>query len=240
MSLLSVLNLPTPKHFLALGAGRCRAVPGAMSGAGPRRAVERRRDKPAAATCAEPRAEAQKLRGAIEGRRKRAADLLLRMQKLEPVLKARVDAASGAEKKALADKQALFAKEMAAAEKAVARAEADLEAIDSPGTGARSCWRSWLGRRRAARSPSRPRSATTGLDPVQEGKINQDVTATTTSYADGKATTETVRTQRKVDLKGYTKTDSQEKAVTDGSTTGARSQEQKTNVSIGGKVSTRD
>jgi len=238
MSLLSVLKLPTPKHFLPSGGGA--PMPAPMPGATVTATPAGPSDAPTngGAGAGEPRAEAQKLRGAIEGRRKQSAELLLRMQKLEPVLKARVDAASGAEKKALADKQALFAKEMAATEKAVARAEAELEAIDSPGTKREELLAILARQKAGGKVEAATEISATGLDPYKKNKINQDVTATTTSYADGKATTETVRTQRKVDLKGYTKTDSQEKAVTDGSTTARASEEKKTNVSLGGKVST--
>src|SRR5690348_8792810 len=119
MSLLSALNLPTPKHLLPPGGAAPMAAP--PTGAPPLPGAKASgTTAPAGASGAtpnggaagEPRAEAQKLRGAIEARRKQNAELLLRMQKIEPVLKAKVEAASGAEKKALADKQALFAKQM--------------------------------------------------------------------------------------------------------------------------------
>ena len=240
MSLLSILNLPTPKHFLPPGAGAPPPV-ARMSG-GPSLATPTAPPpaKPGGGQAGEPRAEAQKLRGAIEARRRQSADLLLRLQKVEPVLKAKVEAARGQEKKALADKQALFAKEMAATEKAVARAEADLLAIDSPGTK-REELLAILARQKAGGKVAESTEITaTGLEPYKKGKINQDVTATTTSYANGKATTETVRTQQKVGLDGYTSTKSQEKAVTDGTTTARALEEKKTKVSLGGKLSTEE
>ena len=240
MSLLALLKLPTPKHFLPPGGAAPMAVPtvsGAMDTPTPAAPSQ---GKTAGGDASEPRAEAQKLRGAIEARRRQSADLLLRMQKVEPVLKAKVAAASGAERKALAEKQALFAKEMAATERAVARAEADLEAIDSPGTKREELLAILARQKAGGKVAGSTEITTTGLDPDKKGKINQDVTATTTSYANGKATTETVRTQQKVGLDGFTATKSQEKAVTDGTTTARASAERKTNVSLAGKVSTEE
>ena len=239
MSLLSALKLPTPKHFLPPGGGAPMAGPplsGATVTAPPASPPGARPD--GGGGLGEPRAEAQRLRGAVETRRRQAADLLLRMQKLDPVLTARVDAAGGPEKPALAAKQALFAKEMAAAEKALARAVADLEAIDNPGTKREELLAILARQKAGGKVAESTEITTTGLDPYKKGKINQDVTATTTSYANGKATTETVRTQQKVGPGGYTRTQSQEKAVTDGTNTARASHEQKTNVSLAGKVST--
>lgn len=183
------------------------------------------------------RAEATKLRGAIEAQRKESAERLLRLQNIEPVLKAKLAVASDVEKKALAEKQALVAKEIAAAENAVKRAMADLEAIDNPGTK-REELLAILARQKTAGSVSESTEITsTGLDPYKKGKVNKDVTATTTSYADGKVTTESVRNQQKVGLDGYTKTESHEKTVTDGQTMARSADEKKVNVSLGGKVS---
>jgi hypothetical protein len=237
MSLLSALNLPTPRHFLPPGGASLPPPPIAAPVAGSP-APTKAADRPNGNGSDDARAEASKLRGAIESRRRQGAELLLRMQKLEPVLKARVEAANGAQKKALAEKQALFAKEMAAAEKAVARAQADLEAIDNPGTK-REELLAILARQKAGGKVAEATEVNaTGLDPYKKNKIDKDVTTTTTSYADGQAKTETVRTRQKVGLDGYTQTRSEEKAVTDGTTTARASHEKKTNVSLGGKVST--
>jgi hypothetical protein len=186
------------------------------------------------------RAEATKLRGAIEAQRKQSADLLLRLQKAEPVLKAKVDAASGDEKKALAEKQALVAKEMKAAEQRVKQAEADLLAIDNSGTKRKELL-AILARQKAGGKVTESTEITAaGLDPYKKGKVNSDVTTTTTSYADGKATTESVRSHQKVGLDGYTKSESHDKTVTDGHTTARSTDEKKVNVSLGGKVSVEE
>jgi hypothetical protein len=239
MSLLSALNLPPPKHRLPAGAGASIGL--ANEPAPPAKAATATEPPPPkqdGGDGADARAQALKLRGAIEVRRKQSADLLLRMQKAEPVLKAKVDAATGAEKKALTEKQALFAKEMSAAQRAVERAEGDLEAIDNPGAK-REELLAILARHKAGGKVEESTEITAaGLDPYKKGKINKDVTATTTSYADGQAKTESVRSRQKLGLDGYTTTDSHEKTVTDGQTTARSSKESKTNASLTGKVST--
>jgi hypothetical protein len=181
------------------------------------------------------RSEATKLRGAIEAQGKQSAEQLLRMQKLEPVLKAKVDAATGDEKQALAEKQARLAKEIKAAEGVVTRADADLKAIDNPGTK-REELLAILARQKAGGKVAESTEITAaGLDPDKKGKVNRDVTATTTSYADGRATTESVRSQQKVGLDGLTKTQTHSKEVTDGRSTATSTSEKKVNLSLDGK-----
>jgi hypothetical protein len=186
------------------------------------------------------RAEATKLRGAIESQRKKSVDQLERMRKIEPELKKQVDAATGDKKKELADKQAQLSKAIGVAERAVAQAHADLETIDNPGSK-REQLLAILARQKTAGSVSEATEITsTGLDPYKKGKINKDVTATTTSYADGQAKTESVRSQQKVGLDGYTHTESHDKTVTDGQTTARSSDEKKVNVSLTGKVTAEE
>jgi len=240
MSLLQALKLPVPAPLRAPGASSAPPVVPSVLPDKPERPSTKASGRAAAGDADDARAQATKLRGAIEAQRKQSADRLLRMQKIEPVLKAKVDAATGDEKKALAGKQALLAKEISAAERAVTRAEADLEAIDNPGSK-REELLAILARQKAGGKAAESTEITAaGLDPYKKGKLNTDVTATTTSYAKGKATTESVRSQQKVGLDGYTKTDSSEKTVTDGQTTARSSQETKTNVSLGGKLSVED
>ncbi len=237
MSLLQALKLPAPSNFVAPGSGAAPPnIPVAPTGGPERQGGGKPGGKAGSATDGA-RGEATKLRGAIEAERRQAADLLLRMQKAEPLLKARVDAASGDEKKKLAAQQALLAKNMAEAEKSVKRAEADLEAIDNPGSKREELLAILARQKAGGRVAEVTEISATGLDPYKKGKINSDVTATTTSYADGKATTESVRSQQKVGLDGWTKTDSRDKAVTDGQVTRRASEETKTNVSLGGKLS---
>ena len=220
MSLLSALKLPVPKHFLPPGGGASMPpMNGAGSASPPTKAATSAKGPSTLAgggDGADPRAEAKKLRGAIEAQRKQSADLLLRMQKAEPVLKAKVDAATGAEKKTLAEKQAVLARQIADAERAVTRAQADLEAIDNPGSKREELMAILARQRAGGKVAEATEISSPGLDPYKKGKINSDVTATTTSYADGKATTEKVREQQKVGLDGYTKTQSRDKEVTDG------------------------
>lgn len=226
-----VLGPTTPKPGTTSGGASSGDTGGAKPGTGSTAA------KVVIPGADDARSTASKFRGQVEAQRKESAERLLRMQKLEPVLKAKVDAATGNEKKALAEKQALLAKEIGAAERAVARSKADLEAIDNPGSK-REELLAILARQKAGGAVTEFTEITAaGLDPYKKGKVNRDVTTTTTSYADGKATTESVRSQQKVGLDGYTKSESHDKTVTDGHTTARSSHEKKVNVSLGGKLS---
>jgi len=239
MSLLQTLNLSAPKHLLPAGGGPLPAPPvsGAIATPPP---PAKAADKPVGSDASDPRAEAGKLRGAIEARRKQTVELLLRMQKVEPVLKEKLDAATGDEKKKLAEQQGLLAKKMAAAERAITQAETDLKAIDNPGAKREELLAILARQRVAGKIDEAIEISSPGLDPYKKGKVNRDVTTTTTSYADGKATTDKVREQQKVGADGYTKTQSRDKEVTDGNTTARTGEAKKTNVSLGGKVSVEE
>jgi len=243
MSLLQTLNLSVPKHLLPAGGGPLPAPP--VSGAtatppAPTKAVAKAVDKSAGGDASDPRSEAGKVRGAIEARRKQTAELLLRMQKVEPVLKEKLDAASGDEKKKLAEQEGVLAKKIADAERVITQAEADLKAIDNPGAKREELLAILARQRLAGKVDEAIEISSPGLDPYKKGKVNRDVTTTTTSYADGKATTDKQREQQKVGLDGYTKTQSRDKEVTDGKTTARTGEAKKTNVSLGGKVSVEE
>ena len=235
MSLLQVLKLPVPPAFLPTGGAVAPPPLPSVQPKEPERGGAKAGDKPVGGGD-DARAEALKVRAAIEARRKETADLLLRMQKAEPVLKARLDAASGDEKKKLAEQQALLSRKMADAERSLKRAQADLDAIDNPGSK-REELLAILARQKAAGKVAEKTEITSpGLDPSKQGKLNKDATKTTTSYADGKAKTEKVHEQQKVGLGGYSKTQSRDQEVTDGKTTARSSDEKKTQVSLTGKV----
>lgn len=239
MSLLSVLNLPVPKRLLAPREKAAAQSPTPHPTALPSPPAKTA-DKPARSDASDVRAEALELRGAIETRRKQTAELLLRMQRAEPVLKARLDAASGDEKKRLADQRALLGKKIADAERAITRAETDLEAIDNPGSKREELLAILARQQSAGKVGEDMDISSAGLDPYKKGKVNTDVSTTTTAYGNGKATTEKVREQQKLGLDGYTKTQSHDKEVTDGKLTARAGEEKKTNVSLGGKVSVEE
>jgi hypothetical protein len=119
MSLLQTLKLAPPKHFPLPGGGALAVPPNPAPTA-----------KPAPVGNADAGAGAHKLRGQIEARHKAAAELLQRMQKAGPALKARLDSATGDEKKKLAEQQALLAKKIADAEREVHRAKGELATIE--------------------------------------------------------------------------------------------------------------
>ena len=238
MSLLQALNLPAAK-FLPPG-GRSLASPPVSASTAVPPPNAKVADKPTGGDASDPRAEALKVRGAIEVRRKQTAELLLRMQKIEPVLKAKLAAATGDEKNQLANQQALLGRKIADAERVVTRSEADLEAIDNPGSKREELVAILARQRSAGKVGEDIEIGSPGLDPYKKGKVNSDVTTTTTSYGKGKATTEKLREQQKVGLDGYTKTQSRDKEVTDGKITARAGEEKKTKVSLTGKVSVEE
>jgi hypothetical protein len=138
MSLLQALNLPVPRHLPPPGGGAPppptkpapMAMPPTQGGAKPPpQAVA----KPPGGD-ANPRAEALKLRGAVESRRAQALELLVRLQKVLPLLTSRVANTTGDEQKKLVDQHALLVRSIDDTKSKLARAEADLRVIDNAGS----------------------------------------------------------------------------------------------------------
>jgi hypothetical protein len=230
MSLLQVLNLPPPKRLAAAAAAPLRTAPAA-------RDVDKAPATPAAGSAAAPdlRAAAQKLRDAIEGRRQRAREVLSQLRMLGPRLEQAAASAAGEEKRQLASKQALLEKKRAEAVHIIEQAEADLKAIESPASRQEELV-SLLARHRSGAAVSNEvEIAATGLDPSKKS-VNRDVTETTTSFSDGKATVEKVRDQQKFGTDGWTKAQSHDKVVQSASLSARTSDEKKTNVSLTGKT----
>ena len=242
---MSLLAAPETPRSETLPASRRRGTDGGADGVRGdgrrRRRAAPSQGKTAGGDAGEPRAEAQKLRGAIEARRRQSADLLLRMQKVEPVLKAKVAAASGAERKTLAEKQALLAKEISEPRGRSPRAEADLEAIDSPGSK-REELLAILARQKAdgkvaeihrdqlapVSTPTRRARSTRTSPPRPRPTPTARRRPRRCARSRRSASTASPRRNRS------------EKAVTDGTTTARAAEEKKTNVSLAGKVSIED
>ena len=179
------------------------------------------------------------MRGAVEARRKEAADALLKLQKLEPVLKQMTDAATGEKKKELMAKQAVLVKKTAAAEREIKEVVADLEAIDNPGSKREELVS--IMARRGARThiESDIEVDSPGLDPYKKS-VNQDRTTTTTEYTNGRATTEKVHDKQHVGIGGYDAEHSNEKVVQTKDSTARTSEENKSHVSWTGKASAEE
>ena len=241
MSLLQILDLPVPKHLVPV-EGR-PGVPGAQ--AAPSSGATASQAKPAngAPKPEGPgtedekfRAEAKKTGAAIEAKRKQIAVALQQMQKLAPLLEQKLAAAKGDEKKALAAKQADLEKRTKQAVKEMDQADADLRAIDSPGTGREALLAIMARRGSKAKVEEEIDVRVPGLDPYKKS-VNHDRTTTTSSYENGKATVDTVRDKQHIGVGGYTKEHSHETEITTGGSTARTSDEKKTKVSTGGKVS---
>lgn len=235
MSLLQALKLPVPKYFLPMTSGP--AAPVATPAAKPGPSGIATASAPGAAEGADLRAQALHLRTQIEAQRKQKADLLLQLQKAGPQLEILAKAAQGEAKKEVAAKQALVAKKKSETERDLARIEADLEAIGDGGTK-REELVAVLARHRAGGSvKEQVESVGLGLHSFNENPLKRDVTTTTTSYENGRATVEKRRDASQVDLHGLTSTQSKEKEVSSANLTARTSDEKKTNVSLGGKLS---
>lgn len=133
MSLLQTLGLPPPPTARGpVGPVPTvrPAVPSTPMAAPPAKAAP----GPAQDKAADPRAEAVKLRGAVESRRQHALELLVRLQKVLPLLTSKLANTAGDEQKKLKDQHALLVRSIDDAKRALSRAEADLQVIDNPGS----------------------------------------------------------------------------------------------------------
>ena len=241
MSLLQCLKLPVPKRLLmAQGAAR----PGGAQANGvaglarpPTQGAPRGPATNGAGPGADPvRAEAAKLHGAIEARRKEAQARWDKLDELAPKLKQLIDASSGEKKKELAAKQALLVKKTAETKREIQEAVADLEAIESPGATREELVSVMARHRSSGKVESDIEVESRGLDPYKKS-VNHDRTTTTSEYANGKATTEKVHDKRLVGLNGYDAEHSHEKVEQTAHLTQRTSEEKKTHVSLGGKAS---
>ena len=244
MSLLRLLNLPVPKSLLmAQGpaeSGSAQANGSAVVARPPTMGAPQGQAANGSGPGADAvHAEAAKMRGVIEAKRKEAQERLDKLEKLGPVLKQMSDAATGEKKKELAAKQAVLVKKTAETEREIKESIADLEAIDNPGSRREELVS--IMARRGARThiESDIEVDSPGLDPYKKS-VNHDRTTTTTEYADGKATTEKVHDKQHVGIGGYNAEHSNEKVVQTKDSTARTSEEKKSHVSWTGKASVEE
>ena len=239
MSLLQFLGLPKPKEFIprqVMSTSAPAAPPGHATAEHAKPASGASKHEEGGSEDEKFRAEAKQTQAAIEAQRKKARDALVQMQKLAPLIEAKLAKAKGDEKKSLAAKQADLQKRTAQAVKDIDQAEADLEAIDSPGTGREALLAIMARHGSHARVSEEIEVSAPGLDPYKKS-VNHDRTTTTSSFENGKATVDTVHDKQHVGAGGYTKEHAREMEVTTAGSTTRNSEEKKTNVSLGGKVS---
>lgn len=241
MSLLRLLNLPVPKSLLtahsAAESGGAQAN-GVAVVARPATLVAPQGQRASGpGPGADPvQAEAAKMHGAIEAKRKEAQERLDKLEKLGPMLKQMTDAATGEKKKELAAKQAALVKKTAETEREIKEAVADLEAIENPGAKHEELVSVMARHRSGGKAKSDIDVESPGLDPDKKS-VNHDRTTTTTEYGNGKATTDKVHDKRHVGVGGYDAEHSHEKVVQTANLKQRVSEEQKTHVSIIGKAS---
>jgi len=242
MSLLQHLGLPTPKSFLPVHAAS--GSPGAhTTPRGPAPVPQAQSSRSASKHEADEgdeaklRAKSKKMQAEIEAKRKQTSDALAQMRKLAPLIEAKIASAQGDEKKALVAKQADLQKRTAQAEKEMVQAHDDLEALDSPGTKREELLAIMARRGSKAKLDEEIEvKGAPGLDPYKKS-VNHDRTVTTSSYENGKAVTDTVHDKQHVGVGGYTKEHAHETEVRTGGSTARNSEEKKTAVTTGGKVS---
>ena len=249
MSLLQLLKLPQPKSFLAPAPSPTMSgAPGGPGGpvaSGPSGASASNGAKPAEAKGghgggdADVHAEAKKARGAIEARQAEAAETWKRLDKLTPLLEAKVKAATGEEKKKLLVQQGQFKKKMEEAGSAMKQAKADLEVIDNPASGREELMKIMARHGSNAKVSEEMEISSPGLDPYK-ASVNKDVTTTITSYQNGKATVEKERDKQHVGLDGVTALHSKETEVHGRDSVARNSEEKKTNLSLTGKLSVEE
>jgi hypothetical protein len=107
--------------------------------------------KPPGGGTTDPRAEAVKLRGAIESRRAQAFELLMRLQKVLPLLTMKVANTGGDEQSKLKGQLALLVRSIDDAKSTLSRAEADLRVVDNPASKGESWPRSSIASARPRR-----------------------------------------------------------------------------------------
>jgi hypothetical protein len=239
MSLLQVLNLPTPKRLTPPGG-----APGAAPGAPGAFAASAATAQPASKT-AQPspgagspdlRAASTKLKAPIEARQREALAQMPQLIKLDKLIEEKLKTSTGEERKGLLAKKAALDKRTAETQRTIVQAKEDLEAIDNPAT-AREELVTVLARNRIAGSRATDvEIQSPGLDKKQTDR-NHDITTTTTSYEKGTATVDKVHDQRHVGIGGSTSTHAHETEVRTADSTVRTTDERKTQVSTLGKAS---
>ena len=139
MSLLQALNLPVPKLFPLRGGGTpppltdppSRASRPPIASAAAKPPIQAGVLPPGGGT-PDPRAEALKQRGAIETRRAQTFQLLMRLQKVLPLVTLTLANNPGDDLKTLQDQHARLVKGIDDAKSTLSQAEADLRVIGNP------------------------------------------------------------------------------------------------------------
>ena len=176
------------------------------------------------------------MKGQIEHRHKAMHAEWNKLADAVPKVEALIKGAQGAQKAALEAKKKLLDKRIADVKTEVDELQGDAEALANPATSREEYMRI------LARAKSK--STVVGLSEIDkhEGDLSKKrgekhETHTTTSYEDGVASVEKTETTRSYGLGGGTVSKNSERESTFGGNTVRTSEEKKTNVSLGGKVS---
>jgi len=222
MSLLEKLGLPPIKPMPVMSV---TATQGAEVRNGQARAVPVQNANAVVA--------AKELRPLLDAREQTVRSAYDKLLAGQPRLEAALAQATGEQKATLTARKAVLEKSLRSLQGDLLAIDADRRALDNAGVDAATC-NAILSRIKAPVGTAKTNEVDRHDDPLEKKPLNQKTTTTTTSYADGNATTRTSETTTKVGLDGASHGTTTTNNVVEGGNVTNSKVEKKTTLGLGG------